>query len=99
MGAPLYISTLVQLFYSVGVPLLISFISLTHLSLHFFYYFFFLSMLGIESASPDVRRRLSSALDENERLDNDLVGQLVRQAQMKSPATSPRKSQTTIEVK
>ena len=43
--------------------------------------------------------RLNSALDENERLDNELVGQLVRQAQVKSAATSPPKSRNTIEVR
>ena len=42
--------------------------------------------------------RLNSALDENERLDNELVGQLVRQARVKPAATSPLKSQNTIEV-
>ena len=43
--------------------------------------------------------RLNSALDENERLDNELVGQLVRQARVESAATSPLKSQNTIEVR
>lgn len=43
--------------------------------------------------------RLNSALDENERLDNELVGQLVRQARIKPAATSPLKSQNTVEVK
>ena len=42
--------------------------------------------------------RLGSALDQNEQLDNELVGHLARQALLKSPATSPRRSQTTIEV-
>ena len=46
-----------------------------------------------------MRMRLSSALDENERLDNELVGQLVRQARVKSAATSPLKSRNTIEVR
>lgn len=46
-----------------------------------------------------MRMRLSSALDENERLDSELVGQLVRQARVKSAATSPLKSQNTIEVR
>ena len=58
-----------------------------------------LSLVGIDSASPEMRMRLSSALDENERLDNELVGQLVRQARVKSAATSPLKSQNTIEVR
>lgn len=43
--------------------------------------------------------RLNSALDENERLDNELVGQLVRQARVKSATTSPLKSRNTIEVR
>ena len=42
--------------------------------------------------------RLGSALDQNEQLDNELVGHLARQALLKSPATSPRRSQTAIEV-
>lgn len=58
-----------------------------------------LSILGIDSASPEMRMRLNSALDENERLDNDLVGQLVREARMKSAASSPLKSQNTVEVR
>ena len=45
-----------------------------------------------------MRKRLSSALDENEQLDSELVGQLVRQARMKSAASSPMKSQNTVEV-
>lgn len=56
-------------------------------------------LLGIDSASPEMRMRLSSALDENERLDKELVGQLVRQARVRSAATSPLKSQNTIEVR
>ena len=60
---------------------------------------FVLTLLGIDSASPEMRVRLNSALDENERLDNELVGQLVRQARVKSAATSPLKSQNTIEVR
>lgn len=59
---------------------------------------FALPHLGIDSASPEMRMRLSSALDENEQLDSELVGQLVRQARIKSPASSPLKSQNTIEV-
>ena len=62
-------------------------------------YSFLLSLLGIDSASPEMRMRLNSALDENERLGNELVGQLVRQARVKSTATSPLKSQNTIEVR
>lgn len=46
-----------------------------------------------------MRVRLNSALDENERLDNELVGQLVRQARVKSATTSPLKSRNTIEVR
>ena len=42
--------------------------------------------------------RLGSALDQNEQLDNELVGHLARQALLKSPAASPRRSQTAIEV-
>jgi len=57
------------------------------------------TLLGIDSASPEMRMRLNSALDENERLDNELVGQLVRQTRVKSAATSPLKSQNTIEVR
>ena len=71
---------------------------MTHLSRHC-PYSFLLSLVGIDSASPEMRMRLSSALDENERLDNELVGQLVRQARVKSAATSPLKSQNTIEVR
>ena len=58
-----------------------------------------LTLLGIDSASPEMRMRLSSALDENERLDNELVGQLVQQSRVKSAATSPLKSHNTIEVR
>lgn len=71
---------------------------MTHLSRHC-PNSFLLSLLGIDSASPEMRMRLNSALDENERLDNELVGQLVRQARVKSTATSPLKSQNTIEVR
>ena len=53
---------------------------------------------GVNSASPEMRMRLGSALDQNEQLDNELVGHLARQAVLKSPATSPRRSQTAIEV-
>lgn len=71
---------------------------MTHLSRHC-PNSFLLSLLGIDSASPEMRMRLNSALDENERLDNELVGQLVRQARVKPTATSPLKSQNTIEVR
>ena len=56
-------------------------------------------MLGIESASPEMRTRLNTALDANERLDNELVGHLVRQSPMRSLGTSPLRSQNTVEVR
>ena len=46
-----------------------------------------------------MRTRLSSALDENEQLDNELVGHLVRQAQIRPAVSSPPAAQTTIEVR
>ena len=46
-----------------------------------------------------MRTRLSSALDENEQLDNELVGHLVRQAQIRTAVSSPPAAQTTIEVR
>lgn len=46
-----------------------------------------------------MRMRLSSALDENEQLDNELVGHLVRQAQIRPAVSSPPVAQNTIEVR